>query len=215
MSIGDPAPLGCRWSLAIVATLLAGPCRTLELRRRVGGIRLKVLSERLRALERAGCVARTEAPGYPRRVWYALTPTGRRLGPVLRPWAAAGVAWELAEMVLKCRWTSEIVLALRAAALRPAEVRARVPGLGKRRLFARLAWLEARGVVERRVVPSRPPVTVHRLTPRGRRLAAGLARAAARDLLALAAGRVAAGRVVVRRPPPASGGARREAASAG
>lgn len=178
-----PDALGCKWSLAVVAMLVDGPCRTLALRRRVGGIRVRVLTERLRALERAGCVVRHEAAGYPRRVSYALTPAGRRLGTLVRAWARGGIEIDVVEMVLKCRGAREVVLLLQRGQLRPTEILARTAGLGKRRLFERLAWLERRGMVARCVLPSRPPATVYRLTPAGRRLAAGIARGVACGIL--------------------------------
>jgi DNA-binding HxlR family transcriptional regulator len=166
-----PPVLHCKWSLAIVAALVSGPSRSLALSRRVGRIRHKVLFERLRELEAAGLVLRRERGGYPRAVYYRLAPPARPLRPLLRRWARAGFDWELLEMALKCKWTCPILATLRQAPLRPSELKQRLPGLGKRRTFERLAWLEARGAVERSVLPTRPPATVYQLTKLGQKLA--------------------------------------------
>jgi len=166
-----PAVLHCKWSLAIVAALLSGPCRSLALARRLGRIRHKVLFERLRALEAAGLVTRCERGGYPRAVHYRLAPPARPLQPLLRGWARAGLDWELLEMALKCKWTCPILATLHEAPLRPSELKQRLPGLGKRRAFESLAWLAARGAVERSVLPARPPATVYQLTKLGTKLA--------------------------------------------
>ena len=47
-----------KWALLLIHTLAAGPARTSQLRRRVGGISEKMLVQTLRRLERNGFVAR-------------------------------------------------------------------------------------------------------------------------------------------------------------
>ena len=66
-----------RWGLLVLAALLDGPLRFNELRRRVDGVSMKMLSQALQALERDGLVSRTPAPGRSQRVDYALTDLGR------------------------------------------------------------------------------------------------------------------------------------------
>ena len=68
--------LSGRWTGLIVGRLLEGPHRFSELKRRVGGISQKMLTQTLRGLERDGLVQRTVAPGSPPPVTYALTPLG-------------------------------------------------------------------------------------------------------------------------------------------
>ncbi len=162
--------LHCKWSLAILSVLAAGPCRTLALARRVRGIRLKVLFERLRELEAAEIIARKDNARYPRVVVYRLTDLGDHLAPLLKAWAKAGFEWEVLEMVLKCKWTSPILQHLRDGERRPVELHMALPGAGKRQLFERLAWLENRGLIARRIRATRPVISTYRLTPEGKRL---------------------------------------------
>ncbi|MCW3010442.1 MAG: helix-turn-helix transcriptional regulator [Solirubrobacterales bacterium] len=79
------------------------------------------------------------------------------------------------------RWTGAIVAVLLHAdrPLRFSEVAAAVPQLSDRLLSERVKELEARGVVERTVLPG-PPVRVeYALTPMGRSLAPALEELAA------------------------------------
>jgi DNA-binding HxlR family transcriptional regulator len=72
-----------KWALLLVHVLAAGPARTAELRRRIGGISDKMLIQTLRRLERSGFVARHAYPEVPPRVEYSLTPLGLSLsGPI-------------------------------------------------------------------------------------------------------------------------------------
>lgn len=66
-----------KWSLLIFLTLEDGALRFGALKRAVGDITQRVLTENLRTLEREGYVTRTVNPGPPVAVSYALTPMGR------------------------------------------------------------------------------------------------------------------------------------------
>ncbi|HEY3501345.1 MAG TPA: helix-turn-helix domain-containing protein [Actinocatenispora sp.] len=76
--------LGGRWTVVILAHLKEGVHRYGELRRRMPDITEKMLTQRLRELERAGLVARTVHAGVPAPVSYELTEEGRGLKPVLQ-----------------------------------------------------------------------------------------------------------------------------------
>ena len=52
-----------------------------------------MLSERMKELEARGVVVRTELPGRPPRVEYALTPMGRELEPALEQLEAWALRW--------------------------------------------------------------------------------------------------------------------------
>ena len=71
--------LGDKWTTLIIGMLEDGPKRFSELRRGIGGISQKMLTQTLRSLERDGLITRTLYPDIPPRVEYALTPLGETL----------------------------------------------------------------------------------------------------------------------------------------
>ncbi|MEI6204707.1 MAG: helix-turn-helix domain-containing protein, partial [Enhydrobacter sp.] len=65
------------WTTYIVYNLRTfGPQRFGELKRRMGGVSAKMLTERLRTLEGAGLVSREYEPTIPPKVTYSLTARG-------------------------------------------------------------------------------------------------------------------------------------------
>lgn len=87
--------LSKKWTIQIVTALLHGPVRFGCLQGLVAGISETVLSRRLDELQQAGLVTRTPYDEIPLRVEYALSPSGRRLEPVI----AALERWSLDEVV--------------------------------------------------------------------------------------------------------------------
>ena len=81
-----------KWSVLVLYALLRRTHRHAELRRAIGGISQKMLTQTLRALEADGLVARKAIAVVPPHVEYSLTELGRSLSPLLR---------EL------CRWAEE------------------------------------------------------------------------------------------------------------
>ncbi|MEU1179904.1 helix-turn-helix domain-containing protein [Streptomyces sp. NPDC005820] len=72
-----------RWTTPILWTLNEyGRQRFVELERRIATITPKVLTERLRRLERDGLVVRTYHPEVPPRVEYEISALGRSLAPL-------------------------------------------------------------------------------------------------------------------------------------
>jgi DNA-binding HxlR family transcriptional regulator len=67
------------------------------------------------------------------------------------------------------------IYACSSGAARFNEFRQSLPGVSPTTLSDRLEQLEAAGIVERRLVPGRPPHTEYTLTPRGARLAEAVA----------------------------------------
>jgi len=67
-------------------------------------------------------------------------------------------------------WTTNIVWQLSGGARRFGELRRDIPRISPRMLSARLRTLEAKGVVDRAVVPSSPPSVEYSLTKLGREL---------------------------------------------
>ena len=100
-----------RWGVLVLVALLERTHRFSELRRRVGGVSEKMLSQTLQALEADGFVRREVFPEVPPRVEYSLEPLGREaaarvetlarwiegnLGRILDARAAAGARKALA-----------------------------------------------------------------------------------------------------------------------
>ncbi len=76
--------VGDRWTLLIVRELaLRGPCRYTDVRNGLPGIATNLLADRLRELERAGVIAREDAPPPIATTLFHLTPRGEQLRPVL------------------------------------------------------------------------------------------------------------------------------------
>ncbi len=77
--------IGRRWTGAIVIVLLnRDVLRFGEIAEAVPELSDRLLSERMKELERHGIVRRTVRPGRPTRVEYELTEMGRELGPAVR-----------------------------------------------------------------------------------------------------------------------------------
>jgi DNA-binding HxlR family transcriptional regulator len=72
-----------KWGLLFLYELSNGVRRHGELRRAIGGVSQKMLTQTLRTLERDRLVRRTIHPIVPPRVDYALTPLGKTLMPPL------------------------------------------------------------------------------------------------------------------------------------
>jgi DNA-binding HxlR family transcriptional regulator len=84
-----------RWTTPILWTLNEyGRQRFVELARRITTITSKVLTQRLRQLERDGLIVRTYHPEVPPRVEYEISDLGRSLAPLfanLAQWAEANL----------------------------------------------------------------------------------------------------------------------------
>jgi DNA-binding HxlR family transcriptional regulator len=81
--------LGERWTLLILRELLGGPRRYSDLRAELPGIATNLLAERLKDLQDAGLIDRTELPPPIARTVYSLSDVGwQRVPPILR-----SIAW--------------------------------------------------------------------------------------------------------------------------
>jgi len=89
-----------RWSMLIFYALGARARRHGEIKRMIGGISQKMLTQTLRSLERDGLVARRVHAVVPPHVEYALTPLGRTL---------------LAPLRAICRWSQDHLPQVRTA----------------------------------------------------------------------------------------------------
>jgi DNA-binding HxlR family transcriptional regulator len=75
--------IGKRWTVLIIREILIGNTQFNRFMENIRGISPKVLTERLRELERLGIVRRRIVSKYPLRVEYSLTDMGKGFEPVL------------------------------------------------------------------------------------------------------------------------------------
>src|SRR2546427_7543255 len=85
--------IGAKWTALLVHDLSEGPRRFSQLEHSCAGISPRTLSERLRALEEDGIVARQSYPESPPRVEYALTGKGEALLPIIDAMREFGHDW--------------------------------------------------------------------------------------------------------------------------
>jgi len=90
-----------RWKSLILWYLSNGTLRYSELRRALGTITQKMLTQSLRELEENGLITRTVYPVVPPKVEYTLTEEGERLIPVFKMLQEWGVRVGGAKGVLK------------------------------------------------------------------------------------------------------------------
>lgn len=83
--------IGGRWKVLILWRLFEGSRRFSELRRDLGQVTQKMLTQQLRELERDGIVDRTVYAQVPPKVEYSLTAMGRSLEPVVKAMCQWGV----------------------------------------------------------------------------------------------------------------------------
>ena len=84
--------LGERWTLLVVRDLLPGPLRFGDLAAKQPGMSTDLLTDRLRRLEDAGLVTRTNLPRPARGTAYALTEEGEAVRPVIDALSRFGAA---------------------------------------------------------------------------------------------------------------------------
>jgi DNA-binding HxlR family transcriptional regulator len=85
--------IGRRWTGAILRVLMDRPMRFSEIAHAVPELSDRLLSERIKELERRGIVTRTVHAGPPLRVEYSLSSMGRELEPALSELATWAKRW--------------------------------------------------------------------------------------------------------------------------
>jgi DNA-binding HxlR family transcriptional regulator len=73
--------VGSKWPVFVISSLAEGCLRFSEIKRRVGGVSQRMLTETVRGLERDGILLRTVYPTIPPKVEYKLTSLGESLLP--------------------------------------------------------------------------------------------------------------------------------------
>lgn len=113
--------VGDRWTLLIVRELaLRGPSRYTDLRNGLPGIATNLLADRLRELERAGVIAREEAPPPIATTLFALTARGEGLRPVLEDltrWGLPLMTEDKPDDAVRSHWLASALELMLAAPL--------------------------------------------------------------------------------------------------
>lgn len=86
--------IGNKWKIMILRDLLDGTKRFGELKKTVGSISQKVLTQNLREMEASGLVIRKVYAEVPPRVDYTLTETGYSLKPILDSMVEWGTSYK-------------------------------------------------------------------------------------------------------------------------
>lgn len=92
--------IGGKWKPHILWKIKDAPLRFGAIQEKLPAISSKMLTRQLRALERDRLISRTEFPGMPPRVEYALTDRGQTVIPVLsslKDWADEELADQIRE----------------------------------------------------------------------------------------------------------------------
>jgi DNA-binding HxlR family transcriptional regulator/putative sterol carrier protein len=106
---------GDRWTLLIVRELAPGPRRFTDLVDGLPGVSRKLLTDRLRALERDGIIARRELPAPAARQVYELTDDGRDLASAMAAliaWGAKRIGDRKPGETFRARWSGVAMAAL-------------------------------------------------------------------------------------------------------
>ena len=106
--------VGSRWTLLIVRELWPGPRRFTDLIDGLPGISRKLLTERLRDLERDGIITRKELPPPAARQVYELTDDGRDLAAAMAPlirWGSKRLGKRKRGEKFHARWSAVGILA--------------------------------------------------------------------------------------------------------
>lgn len=74
-----------KWQLLILLSLEDGELRFGKVKKTIGDVTQRVLTENLRRLERDGYINRKVSAGPPLAVFYSLTPLGRSFVEILKP----------------------------------------------------------------------------------------------------------------------------------
>ncbi len=82
-----------KWSFLVLAELIQGKRRFNELRRNLGNVNTKGLTDTLRHLEESGMISRKVFPTVPVTVEYELTEKGEAFHSIFKEMAAWGEKW--------------------------------------------------------------------------------------------------------------------------
>lgn len=149
-----------RWAVPALALLdERGAVRFVELQRKLG-VGRDSLRRALDALASLDYVRPNEGYGHPLRPEYVITDAGRDAAGL-----AGRVVFSTSRETLLRKWSVPVLAALEEPQ-RFSELRTALPGVTPRALALALRDLEDARLVQREVLPTRPPSTVYRSTSR-------------------------------------------------
>lgn len=86
--------LGGKWKILIIFRLLGGTMRYSEIKKCLGKVTHKMLSQQLRELEEDGVIERRVYPVVPPKVEYSLTANGKQLQTVIEAMQGWGLMYK-------------------------------------------------------------------------------------------------------------------------
>ena len=83
-----------KWKVLILRDLMPGTKRFGELKKSIGSVSQKVLTDSLRSMEADGIITRTVYPEVPPRVEYALSELGESMRPIMKAMEVWGLDYQ-------------------------------------------------------------------------------------------------------------------------
>jgi DNA-binding HxlR family transcriptional regulator len=166
MRKGKRSVLSCKWALQIIILLTEGKKRPSQIMKEIDGLGERILFDRLSRLVNAGLIQRWTNGGYPRESYYYLKDPEEFLP--LREWLMK-VNFPLEDLVklASCKWTLPILNSLNEPRT-PSQIKKILKGISDKVLQERLRKLERLELIERAVLPTRPPTVIYSLTKNGK-----------------------------------------------
>lgn len=168
--------LSCKWTIAILFTLLDIPQRPSTIVASTPGMSKKVFYERISTMIEDGLLEKTLIRVFPSHVEYKFTKNGKEIVPLLRELRKLGIGEEPLSHVFKCKWLKSILLALSKNTLRSTEIRDAIGNVSNKVLSEKLKKLERFHLVKKTLKVEVPIRAEYNLSHPGKRLAEYLTR---------------------------------------
>ena len=160
--------LVCKWTLGIIIELYSSPKRPSELKSKIKGISERILFDRLNKLYSAGIVNKRSNNRYPLITYYNLNnPEKFRL--IYEIVSSSELDKNEIVSLLTCKWTLNIMDLLQQKR-KPKEIKQILKGISDKVLYQRLNELIEKGLIERKIIDSKPIVVKYNLTQKGKEL---------------------------------------------
>ncbi len=163
--------LGSKWNLMIIWNLQEETLRFTKLRKKIGYINSKTLTNHLRCLERYNIIHKVVYPEVPPRVEYSLTKYGKAFLPVFKAvneWSRSLSSPINLLETLGSKWNLMIIWNLQEETLRFTKLRKQMGDINSKTLTDNLRYLEKHYIIDRVVYPEVPPRVEYSLTKQGK-----------------------------------------------